>query len=75
MMNTPFRETDKDRNQQMTILYAQIFAVAMQAGKPMLQSIIWLNENFEKVYETSETDVQIYEYIFDELGIQYTKKI
>lgn len=74
MMNTRFKEQDPQKIKEMTRLYSQIFAVLMNTGKPLIQTIIWLNDNFEDVYKTSETDVRVYEYIFDELGVNYSDK-
>lgn len=72
MMNTKFKETNKKKVFEMTQLYSQIFAVCMQANKPILQTIIYLNENFERIYVGSGTDVEVYEYIFDKLDVKYS---
>ncbi len=72
MMNTPFKETNREKNLLMTKLYSQIFAVLIQSGKPIIQTIIYLNENFEKIYISAETDVEVYETIFDNLGVKYS---
>ena len=72
MPNTPFKTKDKQKITRMTAMYAQILGVMMNSGKPMLQSIIWLNENFEDTYARADTDVQVFEQIFDENNIEYT---
>lgn len=73
MMNTKFIEKDPKKVEKMTKLWAQIFAVCIaQAGLPLLQTIIHMNENFERIYKASYTDTEVYEIIFDNLGVQYT---
>lgn len=71
MMNVKFRSKNVDRIEAMTKLYSLIFAVLMNVNKPLLQTIIYLNENFEDIYDATVTDVEVYEYIFDELNISY----
>ena len=72
-MNTKFQETDKDIVNTMTKFYAQILAVLLNADKPLLQTIIYMNENFEDIYFACDNDVDRYKYIFDEMGIEYKK--
>jgi hypothetical protein len=71
MLNTPFKEGDADTQKEMTKLWTQIFAVCMNQNLPMVKTIVWLNENFEDIYWKSDTEVQVYEKIFDELGVLY----
>ena len=72
MLNTPFKNKSKEK--EMTKLYSQIFAVLMGQNKPILSSVIWLNDNFEDLYYTFDTEVEVYEYVFQQLEVQYIKK-
>jgi len=72
MFNTPFIETDKETVYSMTKLYSQIIAVCFQSGTPVLKTILWMNENFEKIYLNASTDVEVYEKIFNTLGVKFS---
>ncbi len=69
MLNTPFK--DKKASEEMTKLWTQIFAVAMQQNLPILKTTIYLNDHFSSYYKLYTTEVEVFERIFDELGIQY----
>lgn len=71
MLNTPFKS--KENTKEMLKLYTQIFAVLMQTGHPLIQTTIWLNENFEELYLMSSTEVEVYEAIFEHFNVRYTK--
>ena len=75
MLNTPFSdEWTKETNKEMTKLWTSIFAVAMKQNLPIIQTIIWLNDNFEKIYEKSKTDDEVWKRCFEELGIAWEYK-
>ena len=71
MMNTRFASKDEEKIEKMTRLWAQLFAVMMKVDKPLLQSIVYLNDNFEEIYMSANEEKEVYEYIFDEVGIIY----
>lgn len=72
MMNIPFKEIDKEKNSKMTKLYHQIFTILLSHGEPMLSTIIYMNENFEKIYHSVSSDIEVYEIIFNNFGIKYS---
>lgn len=72
MMNTKFREEDKETVEKMTKLYSQIFAVLMNVNKPILSTVVYLNENFERIYQKSPTEVDVYTEIFKVLDVSYS---
>ena len=71
MMNTEFRSPDRDRREAMTKLWAQIFAVLLNIGRPILPTVIWLNDNFEDIYEYIDNEEEVYKYIFNEMQVHY----
>lgn len=73
MLNTPFHEKNEETVKDMTKLWSQIFAVAMQQNIGILKTTIFLNDHFEDLYNSySERDV--FMRCFEELGILYTEK-
>lgn len=71
MLNTKFKTTNTDENKKMTELYSQIFAVLMNIGRPILPTVIWLNDNFEEIYTTFNDEEATVKYIFAELKVSY----
>ena len=56
MLNTKFKEQNKEEIFKMTQSYTNILGAAIQEGQPLIQTIIYLNDNFEELYyiKTSE---------------------
>lgn len=71
MMNTKFYATDKETVEDMTKLWAQIFAVLISIDRPILPTVIWLNEHFEYIYADLRNQEEVYKFIFDELKVHY----
>lgn len=72
MMNTPFKSKDKEKIERMTLGHFKILGILLTSGEPLIQTIIWLNENFEDIYSRANTEVEAYEQILDEFSINYT---
>ena len=66
MFNTTEMPKEKERlfNNILTVLGSQ---------SPFLASVVWMNENFENVYSKYQTDIEVYEHIFDHFKIKYKK--
>ncbi len=73
MMNTPYKSKDKNKIEEMTLMQSQIFSIALLSGKPILQTIIYLNENFEDIYSRN-TPVETLKILSTELGISAINK-
>ncbi len=69
--HTPFSMYNQDIQEEMSRLYSQIFAVLITSGLPYLTTIIWFNDNFEKIYMSANTGEEIYKQIFDHFKIEY----
>ncbi len=54
-------------------IWARCFVFLIKSGQPFLQTIVWMNDNFSDIYRQKETDIEVYEYIFDHFKIQYKK--
>jgi len=67
MFNTPFEKDEFKKTQ----IFSNTLNVLLKSGKPLLSSIVWLNDNFENICEISDSDAEIYENIFDEFKIKY----
>jgi hypothetical protein len=65
-----FNTKKMPKNQQ--IVFDNVLNV-MSKYKPLLASVVWLNENFENIYSTCQTDIEVYEYIFNYFKIKYKK--
>ena len=74
MLNTEFKNWDKETQQQMTKLWTQVFAVGMEQNLGILSPVVWLNDNFELIYKEKETEQDVWMECFDELGIKYQLK-
>lgn len=71
MMNTKFRSTNAGKIDRMTKLWAQIFAVMLNIGRPVLPTTVWLNDNFEDIFEELKDETEVYKFIFDVQKVHY----
>ena len=70
MLNTPFYTTDPEQKKAMTDLWTAVFAISMQQNLPLVQTMLYLNENFENYYNKFSQDETL-KRLVDELGVEY----
>ncbi len=69
--HTPFSMYNPNIQEEMSRLYSQIFAVLITSEMDYITTIIWMNENFEKIYMDSKTGEDVYKQIFEHFEIKY----
>ena len=69
----PFTMCQPEIQEKMSELYSQIFAVLITNNKPYLTTIVWMNDNFQKIYMESNTGEEVYTRIFEHYDINITK--
>lgn len=70
MFNTPFKTPSVKKENTWWV----VFKVLVQSGQSRMHVIIWLNDNFEDIYDSHQNEEKVYEEIFDEFGIVYKKE-
>lgn len=71
-LHLPFHQTP-EINQEMSKLYSQLLAVLISEGKPMMQSLLRLNEDFEIVYTNARTANDVIQYYIKEFNLVINK--
>lgn len=68
--NTPFKENTIKKEE----VFSNILKVVVHSGQPFLSTVVWLNDNFEFIYSKYQTDIEVYEHVFDHFKIKYKQK-
>jgi len=68
--NTPFTENINKKEE----VFSNILSVVVHSGRPFISTVVWMNDNFEFIYSSYPTDIEVYEHIFDHFKIKYKQK-